>query len=113
MKVIEALYGNLFDEVMGQREGIRRKPAPDIPLALAQKMGVLPDECLYIGDTGTDMRTGRNAGMLTVGVLWGFRDKEELLLNGAAVLAEHPEELLEICENVIRNGEEYDQTCGQ
>ena len=113
LKVIEALYGNLFDEVMGQREGIRRKPAPDIPLALAQKMGVLPDECLYIGDTGTDMRTGRNAGMLTVGVLWGFRDKEELLLNGAAVLAEHPEELLEICENVIRNGEEYDQTCGQ
>ena len=49
---------------------------------------------MYIGDTNTDMKTGNSAGMYTVGVLWGFRDKKELLDNHAQALAKRPEDLL-------------------
>ena len=63
---------------MGQQEGIRRKPAPDGPLKIAEEFGVKPEECMYIGDTKTDMQTGKSAGMYTVGALWGFRDRREL-----------------------------------
>ena len=53
---------------------------------------------MYIGDTGTDMQTGKAAGMFTIGVLWGFRDLEELNANGADLVAEKPTDLLKICE---------------
>lgn len=76
-KVVKAIYGDVFDEVMGQQEGIRRKPAPDGPLKIAEEFGVKPEECMYIGDTKTDMQTGKSAGMYTVGALWGFRDRRE------------------------------------
>ena len=59
---------------------------------------VSPDECLYIGDTNTDMKTGRGAGMHTAGVLWGFRDKEELQRNKAQYLVSRPEDILKILE---------------
>mgnify|MGYP004472156071 FL=1 len=97
-KVVKALYGEIFDEVLGQQEGIRRKPAPDGPLKLAETFKVAPEECMYVGDTKTDMETGKAAGMLTVGALWGFRDRDELISNGADILAESPKKLLDIYE---------------
>ena len=98
LKVMDYLYPGIFDLVIGQQEGIRRKPAPDAPLLAAKKLGVKPEECMYIGDTGTDMQTGKAAGMFTIGVLWGFRDLEELNANGADLVAEKPTDLLKICE---------------
>jgi phosphoglycolate phosphatase len=83
-----------FDIVFGQREGFPRKPAPDGALLIAETLGVQPSECLYIGDTDVDMKTGSAAGMETVGVLWGFRDREELEQNHAGYIASSPEELL-------------------
>ena len=97
-KVVKAIYGDLFDEVMGQQEGIRRKPAPDGPLKIAGDFGVKPEECMYIGDTKTDMQTGNAAGMYTVGALWGFRDREELENNGADIVAVVPGDLFTIYE---------------
>ena len=79
-------------------EGIPKKPAPDGALLIAEKLGVSTQECLYIGDTDTDMQTGRAAGMHTVGVLWGFRDREELEANGAEHIIEHPMELLRLTD---------------
>lgn len=93
VKVVQALFGDFFDVVIGQSDRIRRKPFPDEPLEAAKIMGVLPEECMYFGDTGTDMQTGKAAGMLTAGVLWGYRDKEELLKNGADLLIEKPEDI--------------------
>ena len=97
-KVVKAIYGDVFDEVMGQQEGIRRKPAPDGPLKIAEQFGVKPEECMYIGDTKTDMQTGKSAGMYTVGALWGFRDRRELEENGADIVAAVPLELVAIYE---------------
>lgn len=102
-KVVSQMFGDTFDTVIGQREGIRRKPAPDSALMAAKELGVKPDECLYIGDTGTDMQTGNAAGMHTIGVLWGFRTREELEENHADVIIEKPEEIIKIYE-----GEKHD-----
>lgn len=88
--------GQLFDVIQGQEPHIPIKPAPDIALWIAQKLGVQPGECMYVGDTDTDMQTGNAAGMLTVGVLWGFRDRAELESNHARIIIKKPQELLEI-----------------
>lgn len=98
VKVVETMFSDDFQVIVGQSAEFRRKPAPDIPLYIAEKMGVLPEECMYVGDTNTDMQTGKAAGMYTVGVLWGFRDEKELLEGGADTIAETPEDLLDILE---------------
>ena len=73
---------------------IRRKPCPDGALEIARVFDVKPEECLYCGDTNTDMQTAVAAGMFPIGVVWGFRDRQELLDNGAKVLAEVPADIL-------------------
>ncbi len=92
--VVNALYGEgYFDYVTGQIPGGVLKPDPAVVLSVMESFGVTREECVYVGDTSTDMRTGKNAGMFTVGVLWGFRDREELVENGADAIAEDPEQL--------------------
>ena len=98
VKVVKVLFGDEFDFVIGQSEAIRRKPAPDAPLKAAEELKVLPEECLYIGDTGTDMETGKAAAMHTIGVLWGFRNREELEKKGAGWIAEKPDDIRKIYE---------------
>lgn len=93
-EVVEKLFGNdIFDVVIGQREGIAKKPDPVGALEAAGKLGLLPEECMYIGDTNVDMETGHRAGMFTVGVLWGFRDRAELEAGHADAIAAEPGEL--------------------
>ena len=100
--VITSLFGEgYFDRVYGQREDVPIKPDPTAVYQIIHELQVKPEECLYIGDTGTDMKTGKNAGLRTVGVLWGFRGKEELVENGADVIIETPQELLN-CLNAER-----------
>lgn len=97
--VVRKLFGEAyFDCVYGQREGIPIKPNPTAVLQVMEKLGVTADECLYIGDTGTDMVTGKNAGIFTVGVLWGFREKTELVQNGADAIIQRPDELMTYIE---------------
>ena len=100
VKVIDKMFAGYFDLVLGQSDAIRRKPAPDGPLKAAAEFNVLPKECMYIGDTKTDMETGTAANMHTIGALWGFRDREELESNGAEIVAEKPEDLLKIYEEL-------------
>lgn len=109
VKVIEQMFGDDFDLVIGQSDDIRRKPAPDGLLKAAEEFGVLPGECMYIGDTKTDMLAGKAAKMLTIGVLWGFRDLEELTGNGADLVVKKPEELLEIYDRYEGPGKEPGQ----
>ena len=84
----------LFAQVVGARDGAPRKPDPAAALQIAEALQVPPERVLYLGDTNTDMQTGRSAGMFTVGALWGFRSKQELLDNGAQGLVERPAEVL-------------------
>ena len=94
--VITELFGEgYFDVVYGQRENVPIKPDPTAVLGIMEEMGATAEQCLYIGDTGTDMKTGKNAGLCTVGVTWGFRGKDELLENGADIIIEKPCQLLD------------------
>ncbi len=100
---VEGVFGRgYFDEVSGEREseGIRRKPAPDGVWLCARNMGVEMSECLYLGDTNTDMKTGLAAGADTVGVTWGFRDREELEAFHPAYLVDHPSQVAQIVKDV-------------
>ena len=94
--VINKLLGEgYFDFVTGQIPGVALKPDPTAVLDVMERFAVTREECLYVGDTGVDMQTGKRAGMRTVGVLWGFRGREELMRDGADVLISQPMELLE------------------
>ncbi len=94
--IVRELYGDLFDLVQGQKAGVPKKPDPAAVLEMAQRFSLPPEQILYIGDSGVDMETGRNAGMDPCGVLWGFRDREELLTYGAKYLVSSAHELEEL-----------------
>lgn len=79
-----------FAVVRGQVEGVPVKPDPTGALAVAEKLGVLPGEVLYLGDTATDMQCALNAGMHPVGAQWGFRTEEELWSSGAEHVLQTP-----------------------
>ena len=82
--------------VYGQREGVKTKPDPELTFIAMGDLGVKPEECLFVGDSGMDMAVGVNSGSVPVGVTWGFRTAEELKENGAKHLIHSPLELLEL-----------------
>ena len=84
-----------FSVVLGQRPGHPRKPDPAGAFEIASQLGVDPGSVLYVGDTDVDMQTAKAAGMIAVGVLWGFRRREELEGHGAEFVVAHPLEILD------------------
>lgn len=94
-KVVKVLFGEqTFSYIFGARENIPLKPDPYGVFEILNLLGLEQSEALYIGDTATDVQTGKAAGLFTVGVLWGFRTKDELEKAGADAVAAHPEEIV-------------------
>ena len=96
-----ALVGALFPEVRfqavhGQRPGRPIKPDPAAALELARALDIEPARCMLVGDSGVDVQTATAAGMLAVGVAWGFRGRAELEAQGAYAVLEQPAELLDL-----------------
>lgn len=83
-----------FTEVMGAREGIAHKPDPQGTDMIIDEMGLNKEEILYIGDSDVDIMTAKNAGVRSIGCLWGFRDEETLKNAGADIIVSRPEEIL-------------------
>ena len=103
MDNIDGVFGpGYFDWASGEREseGIPRKPAPEGVWACAKELGVSMEECLYLGDTNTDMKTGLAAGAVTVGVTWGFRGRAELEAFSPAYIVDHPQDVIRIVKDV-------------
>ena len=99
-RVVVRCFGEgYFDFVTGQRADVPLKPDPTAVNAVIEQFGAKKSECVYIGDTGGDMVTAKNAEIQAVGVLWGFREGEELLAAGADVLISRASELLELAKN--------------
>ena len=86
-------FGDLMPVAIGEREDIRKKPAPDTVIEALRELGVDKEGAVYIGDSDVDIMTAKNSGMPCVSVLWGFRDKEFLLEHGATTLISKPEEM--------------------
>lgn len=87
-----------FIDVYGQRENVQIKPDPTTALEIAENMNLKPEEILFIGDSNTDILTAKNAHMDSVGVLWGFRSREELSKHGAKYIVSDWKEILDIVE---------------
>lgn len=85
-----------FDAVRGASDGVPRKPHPRAGIELAEELGVSPDDCVYVGDSGLDMEFAVNAGMFPLGVLWGFRGEAELREGGAGRLVARPADILSL-----------------
>lgn len=97
IKIINGLLGHVnFEAVMGARPGFPKKPDPAGALLIAGQMGCSPGNIMYIGDSDVDMITAARAGMLGVGVTWGFRSRKELLDNGAKKTIDKPAEVFGI-----------------
>ena len=84
-------FGDLVPVAIGEREDIRKKPAPDTVIEALRELGVDKEGAVYIGDSDVDIMTAKDSGMPCVSVLWGFRDKEFLLEHGATTLISQPE----------------------
>ena len=92
--IVDKLFPkDMFVSVIGDCKDMPRKPDPKKVLLIAAKMGVKPADVAYFGDTSVDMDTANNAGMLPIGVTWGFRPQEELVEHGAKILLDTPMEL--------------------
>ena len=99
-EVVKSLYGDVFDLIFGKRDGIPAKPDPTAALMAMEKLGVTPEECVFIGDSGMDVATAVNSGAVPVGEIWGFRKEDELLANGAKYIISKPDELLDIIKEL-------------
>lgn len=87
-------FGNLVQVAIGEREDIRKKPAPDTVIEAMRQLGVTTEGTVYIGDSDVDIETARNSGMPCISVLWGFRDRDFLLQHGATTLVDTPTDIL-------------------
>ena len=85
-----------FAAVYGQREGIPIKPDPAIVNDILSVTGISRARALYVGDSGVDMQTARNASVESAGVIWGFRDEEELRVNGADHIIHNAKDILKL-----------------
>ena len=99
IEIVKKYFGDRFDIVFGHRENYKEKPDPTSVLEVIEKLNILKSECIYIGDSNVDILTAKNAGVKSVGVSWGFRDREELANEGANYLADNNIELLNIILN--------------
>ena len=89
----EQFFKEYIDLAVGESDTVRRKPAPDMVNTILQTLGIAKEEMVYVGDSEVDLQTARNAGVGCISVLWGFRDKEILIANGATTFAKTPEEI--------------------
>lgn len=97
IKTIEAVFEpGTFDYIAGEQAGIPKKPDPKGVQVILETLGVKPGQCLYFGDTNTDMKTGQAAGLDTVAVTWGFRDRSELEAFHPAYIIDHPQEIYHV-----------------
>lgn len=83
----ERYFEGVFDYAVGERAGIRRKPAPDSVNEVLDHFGIGCAEALYIGDSEVDVETAKNAGIDCIAVDWGFRDAALLRASGARCIA--------------------------
>lgn len=88
-----------FKEIHGQKKDVPKKPDPKAALDIVKCLDSSCENTYFIGDTKIDMQTAKSANMTAIGVLWGFRDEEELLTNGADFIVKHPLDILEIINN--------------
>lgn len=100
-EIVSKLFEEIaFSDVSGKKEGVPKKPDPQIVFDIMNYSNVKPFETLYVGDSDVDVQTGHNAGLLVCGCEWGFRGREELLNAGSDFIVKYPKEIIAIINNL-------------
>ena len=94
--VVEHYYPGLFPLVQGALDGVPTKPDPTLLHKLMGRMGATKADTLFVGDSNVDIKTAKNGGLTSCGVLWGFRTRAELEEEGASIIVETPQELVQV-----------------
>ncbi|HBG26306.1 MAG: hypothetical protein A2Y10_01910 [Planctomycetes bacterium GWF2_41_51] len=102
-KVVRHFFPDMFEIVKGGNNGAPVKPEPTAALQILDKLGVKPNEAVFVGDSNVDIKTAKAANMKSIGVSWGFRGEAELREAGADFISNEPSELIKL----IVNSEEY------
>lgn len=87
-------FPDTIEVAIGERENIRKKPAPDTVLEALRQLNVSKEDAVYIGDSDVDIMTAKNCSLPCISVLWGFRDKDFLIEHGGSLFVEKPIEIL-------------------
>lgn len=87
-------FGDYVSVAIGEKDNIRKKPAPDTVIEALKQLKADNKTAVYIGDSDVDIQTAMNCGIPCISVLWGFRDKNFLLEHGATTFINSPIELL-------------------
>lgn len=90
----EIHFSEYVEVAIGERVGIARKPSPDSVNEALRILDVAKEDAIYVGDSGVDIQTAKNAGIGCVSVSWGFRDEAVLMEQGASIMIHQPLELL-------------------
>lgn len=93
-RIVETLFSDGTVSFAAGQTSLPRKPDPTVPLMIAERFGVSPQECAFIGDSDVDVMTAKNSGMTAVACSWGYRPKEAL--QDADYIIDDARELLSI-----------------
>lgn len=100
-KIIQDLFPNIFDVVMGTNSEFLKKPAPDMVLEILRLLKVKKESTIYIGDTEIDLKTAINAGIKKIAVLYGFRKKSDLIDYNPEYFVSETKEIIEIIKEEL------------
>ena len=92
----DRFFKDVVDVAIGEKQGIKRKPAPDMVCEALKELGSSSDNAIYVGDSEVDYATAQNSSLRCISVLWGFRDKSYLEDIGAGIFAQVPSDILTI-----------------
>lgn len=87
-------FPDTIEVAIGERETIKKKPAPDTVIEALKQLGVTAERAVYIGDSDVDIMTAKNCNLPCISVLWGFREKNFLIEHGGTTFVHHPKEIL-------------------
>ena len=93
---IEHFFPNIFQKVLGHGPGVRHKPDPGGANKLVFDLKASKESTWLVGDTATDMKTASASGIIGIGALWGFRERNELVSSGAKKVVDKPLQILEL-----------------
>lgn len=95
-ELYEMWFKDTIEVAIGEREGMQRKPHPDMVHLAMKQIEATPETTVYIGDSEVDLLTAKNSGLSCISVLWGFRDQVFLQANGATCFAQTPDDIVKI-----------------
>lgn len=99
-ELVRTYFGKYIRTAIGESKNVLKKPARDMVFKAIEEIGTTIDQAIYVGDSEVDVETAKNAGLLCVGVTWGFRDRDVLERKGSDYIIDRPCELLKILKDL-------------